>query len=374
MKDVLLKQFSWISPVDPQNEGRRRGQNSTMSEHFHFIFTPWKSTKILQCLKENIKFQLEYHSMTLMRIKVLSEKNHAGMILYNHFEKNQYLCSKRGLCLSMWNYYTKYNLDPFDSIPLSFPVRGSEDPMFKIFETVYHRHHDNANSVWIVKPGHCQNQGKGIRCYSKFRDIKKRVDKFGHIMIIQKYMEKPLLIEKRKFDIRAYVMCTDFEPEGFTAYFYPWLYIRTSGVDYSIDNLGDRLIHLVNDAVQMKSATYSKASNKEACKMSQQEFEEYMSKELGIDCENKIYPQIKNLMWDSIRATHHKMNENKVKGCFEIFGYDLMVDSDLKVWTIEVNTNPSWSLTTSWHAQIIPHLLKKNFLKKIFGYLARCEF
>lgn len=28
------------------------------------------------------------------------------------------------------------------------------------------------------------------------------------------------------------------------------------------------------------------------------------------------------------------------KGCFELFGYDFIIDADLGIWLIEVNTNP----------------------------------
>ena len=117
------------------------------------------------------------------------------------------------------------------------------------------------------------------------RKQKIQLAKNGKIMVIQKYMESPLLIDKRKFDIRAYVLCTDFEPEGFRAYFFPLIYIRTSAVKYNIKNLDDKLIHLVNDAVQKKGEGYSeKGSNKEACKMSQLEFETWVSRNLNVDC------------------------------------------------------------------------------------------
>jgi tubulin--tyrosine ligase len=34
------------------------------------------------------------------------------------------------------------------------------------------------------------------------------------------------------------------------------------------------------------------------------------------------------------------MNPNKIKSCFELFGFDFMIDVDFRTWLIEVNTNP----------------------------------
>ena len=53
--------------------------------------------------------------------------------------------------------------------------------------------------------------------------------------IIKKYIEKPLLFEKRKFDIRCFALVTSIN--GYIkAYYYQYGYLRTSSKDYSLDN------------------------------------------------------------------------------------------------------------------------------------------
>jgi len=48
--------------------------------------------------------------------------------------------------------------------------------------------------------------------------------------IAQKYIENPLIIERRKFDIRQWVIATNFNP--LTVWFYDECYIRFSAADY----------------------------------------------------------------------------------------------------------------------------------------------
>ena len=62
----------------------------------------------------------------------------------------------------------------------------------------------------------------------------------------------------------------------------------------------------------------------------------------NISCEfvKTVVPQMKTIACDTIKAVSRKMDINRRHCSFEIFGYDFMIDEDLKPWLIEVNTNP----------------------------------
>jgi hypothetical protein len=64
---------------------------------------------------------------------------------------------------------------------------------------------------------------------------------------LQKYLEKPLLIDKRKFDIRLWILVSHDNK----AYIFKEGYIRTSSFEYDIspESLEKPFIHLTNNAV-----------------------------------------------------------------------------------------------------------------------------
>ena len=68
-------------------------------------------------------------------------------------------------------------------------------------------------------------------------------------VIVQKYIEKPLLVYKRKFDIRVFglMTCVGGVLRG---YFYEEGYLRTSSKEFSLKTLANRYVHLTNDAIQ----------------------------------------------------------------------------------------------------------------------------
>ena len=59
---------------------------------------------------------------------------------------------------------------------------------------------------------------------------------------------------------------------------------------------------------------------------------------------------IRFVMIHSLKAVAPVMSSQK--HCFECYGFDLLIDSDLKVWLIEVNASPSLSTTTKADRQL----------------------
>lgn len=74
--------------------------------------------------------------------------------------------------------------------------------------------------------------------------------------VIQKYIERPMLISERKFDIRTWVLVDHL----YNLYFFEEGYVRMSSekFDSSTGSINNPLIHLTNNAVQKHGTNYCK--------------------------------------------------------------------------------------------------------------------
>jgi hypothetical protein len=192
---------------------------------------------------------------------------------HNHFECNYYIGNKKALFYAMRKYYKLYGEDPFDYIPLTYHISGGlEDAEFGEFLDRYNMLNEeraknkavDLKNIWIVKPGEVTNRGRGITVCATLDEIKIRLkskeknsDGSLRTYILQKYIEKPLLYQKRKFDIRHYMLMTCVNG-CIKGYWYQEGYIRTTSTEYNIRNCKDLYTHLTNDAIQKNSADYGK--------------------------------------------------------------------------------------------------------------------
>ena len=279
--------------------------------------------------------------------------------LYNRIERNYQLTSKKRLFLNLQAYFLSRGEDVFSAVPQTFLIQqGRDDPEFRRFEGVWREQ----RGLWIVKPGELTNCGHGIHVSADLEEIRALVasttDGKGRkrTHIVQKYLEKPLLVHKRKFDIRCYGLLTCFNGH-IQGYFYHDGYLRTSSKEFSLKTPSNRYIHLTNDAVQKKSDDYGKFES--GNKLSYPDFQKYLQTAYPstVDFWTHIWPQIRRLMTETFRAAAHHLDPHRRRHTFEVLGYDFMVDEQFKVWLIEVNTNPCLALSAPYLARLIPAML-----------------
>ena len=60
--------------------------------------------------------------------------------------------------------------------------------------------------------------------------------------------------------------------------------------------------------------------------------------------EDEIEPKIKNILINTLESVQDCFEYKK--GCFELYGFDIMVDTEFNAWLIEVNSSPAMDYST----------------------------
>ena len=81
----------------------------------------------------------------------------------------------------------------------------------------------------------------------------------------------------------------------------------------------------------------------------------------GVDFAKLATEQILPIIEWSLIAARNKINKNNRRFCFEILGYDFMIDHQLQPWLIEVNTNPCIEEPNTLLKQLVPRMLDDAF-------------
>ncbi len=70
---------------------------------------------------------------------------------------------------------------------------------------------------------------------------------------------------------------------------------------------------------------------------------------------------MKEIATTAVKATYTSLDPKRKEFNFELFGMDFMIDSELKPWLIEINTNPCLELSGPLLSQIIPSVIEQTF-------------
>ncbi|XP_012875162.1 PREDICTED: tubulin--tyrosine ligase [Dipodomys ordii] len=219
------------------------------------------------------------------------------------------------------------------------PINNSRTDEREFFLASYNRKkEDGEGSVWIAKSS-AGAKGEGILISSEASELLDFIDNQGQVHVIQKYLERPLLLEPghRKFDIRSWVLVD----HQYNIYLYREGVLRTASEPYHVDNFQDKTCHLTNHCIQKE---YSKNYGKyeEGNEMFFEEFNQYLTSALNITLENSILLQIKHIIRSCLMSIEPAISTRHLPyQSFQLFGFDFMVDEELKVWLIEVNGAPA---------------------------------
>ncbi len=89
--------------------------------------------------------------------------------------------------------------------------------------------------------------------------------------------------------------------------------------------------------------------------------DEHYKGKVKIDVYDDFVDDMKYLVAKTIDSVKEKLNPEARKHCFEIFGFDFMIDQDFTVWLIECNTNPCLDESSQLLRTLLPRMLDDAF-------------
>jgi tubulin monoglycylase TTLL3/8 len=167
------------------------------------------------------------------------------------------------------------------------------------------------------------SRGRGIYLSKNLRDIV-NLNRGKEKYVVQKYIENPLIVMNRKFDLRQWVLVTDWNP--LVVWMYAEPYLRFPASDFSFNNLNNKYAHLSNNSVCKNAKRVTIEHEIEGNMWSLDDFQEHLESEFGYDVWTEtIKKKVKKLVVDTMSSVQDMFVEKKCN-MFELFGFDIMLD------------------------------------------------
>lgn len=303
---------------------------------------------------------------------------------FNRYPRVSIICLKREFHILLKKYISFFP-DEYDFIPESYIL--PEDIK------AYKRHLDkNKNSFLLAKPSKGRG-GQGI-FFVKSSDELDQESMKEYAYVAQHYIKNPFLIDNKKFDFRMYFMIKGVEDmEAYIAFeglvrFCTEEYIDpkpkaedSDDPEGEMDNWRERYAdnlmgHLTNYCLNKDSAKYVNNNN---FKQSDDGTKRLLSnvlkvmKQRGVDIDKfkKDVRDICSKLTYAFRPIivnnyHTEMGfpEQSNQNCFHVFGLDLMMDENHKVWVLEINSFPSFNYFFD-RVVVNPETKKRERVKQI---------
>ena len=143
-------------------------------------------------------------------------------------------------------------------VPMTYILPGD----YSVFVEEFRRKPDE---MWIMKPN-ARAQGKGIFLVNKLTQLKKWANNsklpfqqlnLKETYVCSKYIDKPLLVGGKKFDLRLYVLVTSFRPLRVWHHSSGFARFCTEKYTPDVAELDNMMIHLTNVAIQKNGEDYN---------------------------------------------------------------------------------------------------------------------
>ena len=239
--------------------------------------------------------------------------------------------------------------------------------------------HNKDPGIWIVKPA-AAAQGRNIYITKDINNIPSTHTSKQDNWVVERYIDRPLLLNGYKFDLRIYVTVTSLDP--LRIYRHRDGLVRLASVPYShaIENFNNIYAHLTNYSInkknpnlkdtheEMKDCHENTKQNQNiddkinTLKLNFEEFD-FRLKNSGVDTialwdavDDLIVKTVMSIV-DKVVSAMDMFCDNSRDSCFQLFGFDVLIDQDLIPWLIEVNYAPSLTVDSEIDFQVKSQVL-----------------
>ncbi|KAK1940838.1 Tubulin polyglutamylase TTLL5 [Phytophthora citrophthora] len=268
----------------------------------------------------------------------------------NHFQHAKALTRKDCLKKQIGKYLAAGGRlrQAFDIIPPTFILPKEYVAFVQAFqdrsEQLKRNGYSEGKNIWIMKPV-ALSRGRGI---SLVNDLSQVI--YGEQVVIQEYIANPRLLDGFKFDLRLYVLVTSFNP--LEAFLYDEGFVRLCTRPYEDGDLSNIFVHLTNSSIQKNNEEAIAGSTNPIASVSKETTDQkdaggtkttlaYLWRRLtaeGVDVE-QVKRNIEEVVLKALLCGEDQIPFQV--NSFDLLGYDILLDADLRPWLIEINSSPS---------------------------------
>jgi len=213
---------------------------------------------------------------------------------------------------------------------------------------------DGKDNIWIIKASG-NARGSGIFLTDKLEEALESGVK-NQARIIQKYIEKPLILtdspfvnlNNKKFDIRQWVLVSSMNP--LVIYMFSSSYIRLCSQEYDLKDIKNNFKHLTN--FSLNKGNFQNGNEDSVCHIDA--LKQYLKESKGIDWDTVIKPKIVDIIKKTISSAADSIEQRT--GCFDMYGFDLLLDYKCQPWLLEVNLSPACTERTPWLIEMLDEM------------------